>query len=119
MSLKDNYLELSQKYGGPYRVMKLGIKKSIIDSIMRGSSPKAAELLPVARALDTSLEELLEGPNAAHSKPTPEKIAFINAQREKEYVNKLKKIFKNKDSETIAAVTQNIDALLRVPDESR
>jgi len=118
MTLKDNYLELSKKFGGPYRLMKLGIKKGIIDSIMRGSCPKADELLPVAKVLDSSIEALLEGPEVVNSKASPEKISLINTQREKEYIAKLKKIFKNKDGEAISAVTKNIDALLRVPDDS-
>ena len=61
MPLKDNYIELAKKFGGPYTLTKKGVKKSIVDSIMRGSCPKADELLPIAQVLSSSIEELLTG----------------------------------------------------------
>lgn len=61
MSLKDNYITLTKKLGGPYTLLSKGIKRGIINSIMRGSYPKINEAYEVAKALGVSLERLLIG----------------------------------------------------------
>ncbi len=61
MSLKDNYIELTKKFGGPYTLLSKGIKRGIINSIMKGGYPKINEAYEVAKVLGVSLERLLTG----------------------------------------------------------
>lgn len=61
MPLKNNYIELSKKFGGPYTLIRHGVKRSIIDSIMRGSMPAADAVYEVAKILGVTIEELLTG----------------------------------------------------------
>ncbi len=61
MSLKDNYIELSKKLGGPYSLISRGVKEGIVRSIMRGSIPRAHELYEVAKVLGVTVERLLTG----------------------------------------------------------
>ena len=58
MSLKNNYIKLSEKFGGPYTLIKKGIKRGIISSIMRGSIPKANEALEMARVLGVTRSDV-------------------------------------------------------------
>ncbi len=59
--LKENFLELCKKFGKPYSLRKKGIKKGIIDSILKGSMPKINEAYDVAKVLGVTMEELLTG----------------------------------------------------------
>lgn len=77
MSLKDNYIELSKKLGGPYTLTKKGIKESVISSIMQGHMPRASSLYDISKVLNTTMEELLTGKPletevSIISEPTPE-----------------------------------------------
>lgn len=60
-SFKENFLELSKKIGKPYSLRSKGIKKGIIDSIMKGSMPKINEAYEVALVLGVTIEELYVG----------------------------------------------------------
>jgi len=64
MSLKNNYIEQSKKFGGPYALINKGISKGLIDSIMRGSIPKADGLISIAKFFDTTVEELVSSEDA-------------------------------------------------------
>lgn len=59
MSFKDNYLRLTEKFGGPYTLIRYGLKRSTIDSIMSGSMPAADKALQIAKILGVTVEELL------------------------------------------------------------
>ena len=124
MSLKDNYLELARKHGGPYALMKKGVKKGIVNSILRGSIPAADELLRVARVLDSSIEELLEGKKSAIQKgDTAPNLSLAEAvvdyktekptKEEQAYCDKLVDVLRN--PETKKAIQENIDTFLKVP----
>ena len=68
-SLKDNYIELSKKFGGTHALISKGAKKGIVNSIMRGSIPKANELYAVAQILNVSVETLLHGEGPESTSP--------------------------------------------------
>lgn len=73
MSFKNNYIELTKKYGGPYSLVKKGIKKGIIESIMQGSMPSLDRAYIIAQALGVSLERLLTGRETMPEVPEKEK----------------------------------------------
>ncbi|MCC7202409.1 MAG: hypothetical protein IT393_07110 [Nitrospirae bacterium] len=110
-SLKDNYIEFSKNHGGTHALISKGIKKGIVNSIMRGSIPKANELYEVAKVLGVTVEELLTGDN-------PD-VVLLQDKDEKEYVEKLLRIFREKQDKTIVAIKQNIEAFLDNPDKEK
>ena len=61
MSLKDNYIKLSKKFGGPYSLTKKGIKLATINSILRGSKIHVTTACDVANVLGISVERLVTG----------------------------------------------------------
>ena len=63
-SLKNNYLSISKKFGGPYYLEKKGIPKSIIATILKGSIPSGDKLLLVATVLGVTVEELVKSKDA-------------------------------------------------------
>lgn len=113
-TLKNNYIELSKKFGGTHALISKGIKKGIVNSIMRGSIPKANELYKVAKILGVTVEELLTG---EHKESMHKKVApfYGYTKEEKEYIDKLIELFRTKDEDTKKAIMQNIDTFLRVP----
>ncbi len=69
MSLKNNYIKLSKKFGGTHVLINKGLKRSIIDSIMRGSDISVSNAYEVAKILGVSVERLLTGEDRYHVLP--------------------------------------------------
>jgi hypothetical protein len=104
MSLKENYLKFAEKYGGPYTLIKFGIKRGLITSIMDGSDIGVSKAHEIAKILGITMEELYTGKKGGESKEenyTPE---------EQEYINKLIYILRGKeeDKKTITKTTLDI-----------
>lgn len=70
-SFKNNYIELAKKIGGPYSLTSKGIKKSTVDSIMRGSIPAANTVLEIAEILEVTVEEFFSGVGGKRKKSKP------------------------------------------------
>jgi len=116
MPLKDNYLELTKKFGGPYTLIKHGLTRSTISSIMSGSIPAADKALQIAKILGVTVEELLTGEYKESMLLVKEAAPFYGyAKEEREYIDKLIELFRTKDEDTKKAIMQNIDTFLRVP----
>ncbi len=96
-SFKNRYLELVGNK--PY---SKGIRKSIVDSVMRGSIPSVDAGMEIAKALDITVEELLTGRN-------PEKVLLRDAD-ERIYVEKLLRILRSNDDLMKRAIIPNLDA---------
>lgn len=116
ISLKNNYIELSKKFGGPYSLISKGIKRGIITGILRGSMPKINEAYVVAKVLGVTLEQLLGEKEI--EPPTPDTIE-LHDKTEREYVEKLLIILRTKQDKTVKAIIQNIDAFMDNPDRKR
>ncbi|MBN4054194.1 hypothetical protein JYT87_00630 [Nitrospira defluvii] len=65
MSLKDKYLKLTKKFGGPYSLVSKGISRGAINTIMRGGIPGADHVDKMADLLKTTVKGLLEGQKIA------------------------------------------------------
>lgn len=68
-SFKDIYLELTEKVGGPYSLITKGVKRTIIESVMKGSTPSLENAAEIAKVLGIPLERLL----GVEPPPIPEK----------------------------------------------
>ena len=104
MSLKENYIKLSKKFGGPYTLISKGLKKGVINSIMRGGYPKINEAYEVAKTLSVTIEELLTGKKGGKAKEE------IYTPKEQIYIDKLIQILREKDEnkKTIIKTTLNV-----------
>lgn len=116
-SFKNNYLEFTKVLGGPYSLMSRGIKRGVITGIMRGSMPSIDNAYKIAQVLGVSLEHLLTGQAPDKISMIAESPSMYYTDQEKEYTDKLLTIFRAKNDDTIAAITQNIDQFLKVPDK--
>ncbi|MBM4056508.1 MAG: hypothetical protein FJ264_17950 [Planctomycetes bacterium] len=103
-SLKDNFLDLSKKFGKPYSLRNKGIKKGIIDSILKGSIPKINEAYEVAKVLGVTMEELLTGGFNKRKIYTPE---------QQKYIDKLIEILNGKDEGKKTTIKTILDNLIR------
>lgn len=103
-SLKDNFLQLSKKFGKPYSLESKGIKKGIIQSILKGSIPKISEAYEVAKVLGVSMEELLTGKFEERKIYSPE---------QQKYINKLIDILNGNDDHKKITITTMLDNLKR------
>lgn len=111
MSLKDNYLKLSEKFGGPYALMKKGLSKDTVRSILRGSDIGVSKAYVVARALGVTVEELIG------EEPVPERpdrgVAKIPGVRyndeEVKYIDKLVSVLRGHDEAKKATVKGVLD----------
>lgn len=74
MSLKDNYIKLSKKFGGPYSLTKKGIKLATINSILRGSKIHVTTACDVAHVLGVSVERLVTGKETHFAHTEEQKI---------------------------------------------
>lgn len=111
-SFKDNYIELSKKFGGKYALLKKGIKRGVIQGILRGSIPKANEAYLVAQALNVTLEELITGKSIEEnvSQNVVSGTHRVNKDPEdKHLIEKFREILKNSDQEHIQAITNIIN----------
>lgn len=102
MSLKRNYIELTKKFGGPYTLISKGLKKGVINSIMRGGYPKINEAYEVAKVLGVTMEELLTG-NYDEKK--------IYSPEEQKYVDKLVYILRGNEEDKKTTIKTNLDSL--------
>ncbi len=103
-SLKDNFLELTKKFGKPYSLRAKGIKTGIINSILKGCIPKLNEAYEVAKVLGVTMEELLTGNYDAKKIYSPE---------EQKYVDKLIHILRGNEEDKITTIKTNLDSLKR------
>jgi hypothetical protein len=127
LSFKNRYIKLStEKFGGPYALISRGIKKGIVQSIMKGSMPKIHEAYKVAKILGVSLETLLTGKAAGETwpltiaeSPAPYHLAGagkVITDQEEEYIGKLLVILRRKDEGMKQTIMLNIDQFLRFSD---
>lgn len=102
MSLKDNYIKLSEKFGGPYALVSKGLKNQIY-SIMRGSDIGVSKASEVAKALGVTIDELYLGTEKAQEMRA--KAAEYwgryrpRDQDEERYIGKLIEIMRGTDEE--------------------
>lgn len=104
MSLRDNYIELSKKFGGTHSLINKGLTKSIVNSIMNGNDIRVSSAYEVAKVLNITIEELYTGKKGSESKEenyTPE---------EQKYIDKLIYILRGKeeDKKTITKTTLDV-----------
>ncbi len=107
MSIKENYLKLSEKFGGPYTLMKKGIKRSLITSIMEGKDVRISNVIQIALALGVSVEELIGA-----EKPDGEaaKIPLVEHNNEEvKYIDKLLSVLRGHDEAKKSTVKGVLD----------
>ncbi len=102
MSLKDNYIKLSEKFGGPYAMVKKGIKGGLINSIMAGKDVRISNVIQIAHALGVTVGELI-GEEVAKIP-----IAQYN-QEEVKYIDKLVSVLRGHDESKKATVKGVLD----------
>ena len=133
MSLKDNYLKLSEKFGGKFAIEKKGIRRSIIESILKGRKINIYDAVIISNALGVTVEELVTGKPLTYTGTAeqaikdrqPSKTDRVNEpmsgwdeceKDEKDYILKLIEIFQAKNKINIMAIKQNIDAFFASKD---
>lgn len=104
MSLKDNYIKLSKKFGGTHALINKGLKKSIVNSIMRGSDIGTTKAYEVAKVLGVTMEELLTGNYEEKKVYSPDK---------QKYIDKLIEILNGNDDQKKNAIITILDNLKR------
>lgn len=105
MSLRENYIKLSKNLGGTHSLISKGLKKSIVDSIMRGSDIGATKAYEVAKILGVTVEELLTGKKENEAKEE------IYTTEEQKYIDKLIYILREKEEDkktTIKTILNNL-----------
>jgi hypothetical protein len=107
MSLKSNYLELSKKFGGPYTLIKRGIKRGWIDSIIQGSDIGLSKAIEIAKTLGITVEELYTDKKGGESK---EETYTLEEQK---YINKLIHILRGNEEDKKTTIKMNLDSLKR------
>lgn len=107
MSLKDNYLKLAKKFGGPYTLESKGLRMSIITSIMRGSDIGISKAYEVAKVLGVSVGDLIA------ENPTTETVNEVHAEyqsaEERKYTDKLLSVLRGHDEAKKATVKGVLD----------
>jgi transcriptional regulator with XRE-family HTH domain len=83
MSFKDNYIKLTEKLGGPYTLIKKGIKRSTITSIMDDSMPSVENAYKIAKALNVTMEELVIGKTMFEKKGKESRINESKERKER------------------------------------
>lgn len=102
MSIKDNYIKLSEKFGGPYSLMKKGIKQGLINSIMQGKDVRISNVIQIANALGVTVGELI-GEEVA-------KIPLVRYNDEEvKYIDKLASVLRGHDEAKKATVKGVLD----------
>ena len=114
MSLKENYLKLSKKFGGPYVVIKFGIKRGLITSIMQGSDIGVSKAYEISKVLGVSMEELYPGgPRVERISEHPELYGmpgYPYSPDEQHYIGLLTEILRGKNKKNSRAIKENIEA---------
>ena len=106
MSVKDNYLKLSEKFGGPYSLVKKGIKRGLIDSIVQGKDVRISNVKQIAEALGVTVGVLV-GEKKPEDLHKDRREPFNDVERE--YVRKLLDILRGTNDQAKAAIMFNID----------
>jgi transcriptional regulator with XRE-family HTH domain len=104
MSLKDNYIKLTKKFGGTHYLINKGLTQSIVNSIMRGSDISFSKANKVAKVLGVTMEELLTGNYEEKKVYTPE---------QQKYIDKLIDILNSNDEHKKITITTMLDNLKR------
>jgi len=110
MSIKANYIKLSNKFGGPYALMKKGIKRSVIGSIMKDKDVRISNAIQVAHALGVSVEELCSGKaRLAIQETINEAPEQYQTDEERRYMDKLLAVLRGQDEAKKATVKGVLD----------
>lgn len=114
MTLKDNYLRLSKKMGGPYYIIKKGIKRGWIDSILQGNEIGIYKAYEISKILGVSLEELYPGGSQVERiSEHPELYAlpeYPYTPEEQRCIGLLVGILRGKNQRNARAIKENIEA---------
>ena len=114
MTLKDNYLRLSKKVGGPYYLVKKGIEKGWVDTIMQGSELGLYKAYEISKVLGVTMEELYPGgPQAERISEHPELYGMPGypfSPDEQHYIGLLIEILRGKNKKNARAIKENIEA---------
>lgn len=113
MTLKSTFERLCEPSGGPYGLIKKGIKRGVIQSIMRGSTPKANELYEVAKILGVTVEYLLTEKEPAQSEP---RQLPLMTETEHELVEDLLMILRGRNKSNAEAIKSNVKAFAATSD---
>lgn len=120
MSLKDNYLKSAKKFGGPYAVIKFGIKRGLITSIMQGSDIGISKAYEISKVLGVTMEELYPGgPQAERISEHPELYGmpgYPYSPDERHYIGLLTEILRGENKENAKLVKGNIAAFHKLKD---
>lgn len=120
MTLKDNYLRLSKKMGGPYYIIKKGIKRGWIDSILQGNEIGVYKAYEISKILGITLEELYPGdPQAERISEHPELYGmpgYPYSPDEQRYIGLLAEILRGENKENAKLVKGNIEAFHKLKD---
>lgn len=111
LKLSKGALSAHKKRGSiPYEALSIFCEQEGLsfDWLLTGEGPKER------CAAETTVFKLKEPGMPYGSTATIKKEASLE---EEEYVIKLRRVFREKDTGTISAITQNIDTFLRVPDK--
>lgn len=114
MTLKENYLRLSKKVGGPYYLIKKGIKRGWIDSILQGNEVGIYKAYEISKVLGVTLEELYPGgPQAERISEHSELYTlpgYPYTPNEQHYIGLLAEILRGKNQKNARAIRENIEA---------
>lgn len=120
MSLKDNYLKSAKKFGGPYAVIKFGIKRGLITSIMQGSDIGISKAYEISKILGVTMEELYPGgPQVERINEHPELYGmpgYPYSPDEQHYIGLLTEILRGESKENAKLVKGNIAAFHKLKD---
>ena len=120
MPLRDNYLELTKKFGGPYGLIKKGISRGIIGSILKGRDISISRAYEISKVLGVTLEELYPGgPQAERISEHPECYVETGLKpvctkpvctEEQRYIGLLTDILRGKNQKNARAIKENLEA---------
>lgn len=121
MSIKDNYIKLTQNLGGPYTLIKRGIKRSVICSIMEGKDVRISNVCKVAQALNIPISTLIEEKEKTKEKKEHyfnTQFSFLNefkilSEEEKELLEKTMNVLRGHNKDNANALKSNIKAFYK------
>lgn len=121
MSIKDTYIKLTENLGGPYTLIKRGIKRSVICSIMEGKDVRISNVCKVAKALNVPISTLIEEKKEIKEKKEQyfnTQFSFLNkfeilTEEEKELLEKTMKVMRGYNRDNANALKSNIRAFYK------
>lgn len=117
MSLKENYIKLSKKFGGTHILIGKGLTRAVVNSIMRGSDIGVSRAYEVAKALGVTMEELYLGTENAQQilDEAAEHWGRYRPrnQDEERYIGKLLEIMRGTDDEAKIMAKKILDNTVR------